>query len=394
MRELNRSFLPLLMTLLSSCSSQTVAATRSEPDAGTLVDAEADASYEGLTEADSDVPGIIFDASKNRDATLGCPGWGCIASDDHFPAEPLLRAEDVEPNLRFGKIGGNWVLAFREAAGGEEPLVVYLGRDDDPEPFEVCTLDTPAGALRAKEIANDGSVLACSDEGCHVYAREGSLSEPLVAMSADPIPLPGEPDVLVMTQIGMGPQSHCVLGDGAACLYDDMWNVVVEPGTGPKLLDVATSSSTLLFVGEGGRMVAIDALGATEAVLEAEQVFEHVVARERGNGDSPQFVVLGSNPATIWTYDGMGWSDCPRDVADELAIVEFLGSLRGVRASGTPFQEMEHNGELYWMDLIPEDEELFHGELTDGDVFICGVWVNYLRLQADAVWGTTKCAVP
>lgn len=403
MRLLAVSIAFVCSVLLTACTGQVVTATRSEPDAGAdgaantdtgaaiKIDASAD---DAVDAAGFDGPGPPWvDAFGDVwDVTPGCPNWACLESDDYFPPEPLLRAQDVEPDLRFWKIADDYVLAFRGPSADAEPVLVRLPSVYYDSP-QVLTFDAAPGTLRVKAITDYGQVLACADDGCRVYAPEHMASETVEPVAPGTVPLPGEPDVVVSTTLGFD-NRPCVLGDGAACLYDEGWQVVVEPGSGPRLLDVASLSGIMLFVGEGGRAVFIGPLDSHEEVLDEDQVLDHVTARNHGFGVGPGFVVLGQNPPTVWTFDGTSWSDCPRPLADEFAFVNVFETLYGVRAFGTPYREMMHEGEVYWMDLCPEADALFHGELIDGTVNVCGVSVNFRGLQPDAVLGTMNCNIP
>lgn len=385
---MNRFFVLSVAAMSIACSGQVDTATRAQPNSGEAgADDSAPPGEAGL-DATPDTMWDGAEASVWGDAAV-CPLFACQV-DGYFPAEPLIRAEDVEPGLRFLRVSQAYVLAMRSVNGVDEPAVVRIPLGG--EPAQLITASTgsalhPKAIAAGKNVPHAFGVLMCSDDDCEVLVPPEAESDIIVPHPAGTVPVPGQPDTLVMVTLE-GEPSLCVLGDGASCIQSGVWKTWIEPGNGPRIRAMAAGYDRVMFVGDAGRVISFSAEGRKDGVIDPTQDLTHVVFRSWDG-----VVVLGQGEeSTIWSSAGDGWSSCPGvDHSDVLVLSAVNGTLRGVRGFGTPFEETVHDEQLFWLDACPFDEESFHGELIDGDVFPCAAGINYLGLQPDALQGTADC---
>jgi hypothetical protein len=302
-----------------------------------------------------------------------------------------MRSTDVGPDVAFLKVSQSYVLAVTGTGGLLSARFPFI----PGEPPTVATLPS-ASILRPKDIASSPlapahhGVLAC-DDGCHVFVPSEEDEHVLVAHEAGKVPLPGDADVLVLH---VGPEqepSFCVLGDGVACIRSDAWEVWVQPGSGPRLRDMAVGTQRTVFVGDDGRRVTFEgefqAGNPIEGWLDPARDAALVTPRFWDT-----FVAIGHDPTTIWNDDpSHTWSCGVPSVPRVLALREVFGELHGVHAGGYPFKETLVEGEWTWVDACPPEGSPFHGELVDADVMVCGAGINYIGLQAQVVFGTVHC---
>jgi hypothetical protein len=385
---LNRFFVLSVALTSIACSGQVVTATRAQPDSGDAGAEDSAPPDEAGLDATPETMWGDAEASVWGDAAA-CPLFACVTSDEYFPAEPLIRAEDVEPGLRFLRVSQGYVLANRSVNGVDEPAVVRIPLGG--EPAQLITAFTGV-ALHPKAIAAGRNepqafgVLVCSDNGCEVLVPSEDESDVIVPHPAGTVPVPGQPDTLVM--VTLEEPSLCVLGDGASCIQSGVWRTWIEPGSGPRIRAMAAGYDRVMFVGDGGRVISFGAEGRKDEVIDPTQDLTHVVF-----GGWDRVVVLGQGQgSTIWSSAGDGWSSCSGAFNSDVFVLSAVnGTLHGVRGFGNPFKEMMHDEQLYWMDACPFEDESFHGELIDGDVFLCAAGINYLGLQPDALLGTANC---
>jgi hypothetical protein len=303
-----------------------------------------------------------------------------------------MRSTDLGPDVTFLKVSQSHVLAVTDTGdvlSARFPLA-------PSEPPIVSTLPS-ASMLRPKDIASSPlapshyGVLAC-DEGCHVFVPSEQDENALVAHAAGRVPLPGEPDVLLLQVIPEQGEFFCVLGDGAACIRNDTWEIWVKPGTGPRLRDMAVGTERTVFVGDGGRWVTFEGElqggSPVEGWLEPARSAALVTLRFWDT-----FLAVGHEPAsTIWNVAPDHTSSCDvPSLPKVLAMREVNGELHGVYADGYPFKETLIEDTWTWVDACPLDGAPFHGELVDADVFVCAAGINYIGLQPKAVLGTDHC---
>lgn len=217
-------------------------------------------------------------------------------------------------------------------------------------------------------------------------------SDVLVAHVAGQVPLPGEPDVLVLHDVPEEGTFFCVLGDGAACIRNDTWEIWVHPGTGPRVRDMAVGYDRTVLVGDGGRWVTFEgnfkAGSPVERWLEPARNATLVTPRFWN-----AFLAVGNDPIpTMWNIETYHeWSCELPSLPKVLAIKEFNGELHGVHAGGYPFKETLVEETWTWVDACPAEGAPFHGELIDADVLVCGIGLNYIGLQPKVVLGTVHC---
>jgi len=384
-------WLPLCLALAGACGGQTAQAPTDGGSAG-----------EGSVHEDApgDSPGqegTDGDADGGTDALWGptgrtCPELACVPSDDYFPAIPLMRSTDIGPDVTFLKVSQSHVLAVTDTGdvlSARFPLA-------PGEPLIVSTLPS-ASMLRPKDIASSPwvpahhGVLAC-DEGCHVFVPSEQDENVLVEHAAGKVPLPGESDVLLRHVTPEQGEFFCVLGDGAACIRNDTWEIWVKPGTGPRLRDMAVGTERTVVVGDGGRWVTFEGGlqggSPVEGWLEPARSAALVTLRFWDTF----LAVRNELPPTIWNVaSDHTWSCEVPSLPQVLAMREVNGVLHGVHAGGYPFKETLVEDAWTWVDACPPDGAPFHGELVDADVLLCGAGLNYIGLQSKAVLGTVHC---
>lgn len=392
--EKSTLWIPVWLTLLGACGGQV---TQAPTDGGVAGEggAPADSAADGPAQGGQADSGYPIDGS-DADALWGppsrtCPERACVPSDNYFPEIPLLRSADIGPDVTFLRISQSHVLAVTDTgdvltarlplAPGEPPTLSKLPSASTLSPKDV--------ASSPHAPAHHG-VLAC-DDGCHVFVPSEQDESVLVAHGAGQVPLPGDPDALVLHA---GPDQEpvfCVLGDGVVCIRNGAWEVWVKPGSGPRLRDMALGPERTVLVGDGGRRVTFEGglqgSNPVEGWLEPARDAALVTPRFWDT-----FLVVGHDPTTIWSDDpDHTWSCEVPSLPKVLAVREVNGELHGVHAGGYPFKETLAEGRWTWVDACPPEGAPFHGEFIDADVMVCGAGINYIGLQAKAVFGTVHC---
>lgn len=389
---LSTAFLASVALSLFACSSEPSAGDTE--DSGVFNDAgDADSprdrgSFVSVETSDPNDVGLCDEAPNNAGAAHDfCPGASCgECAFERPPLELIAKASDLGQGVRFVTMRGELVLA--EAANGE-PLIYELSAKESGLPIVLTAMPfepPPPAKLRGRAVAGffhslrQGGAVLCDDESCTAYGFRDTgdrwVAEPLAAKL--PVDAQGVVGAFVHWEAEI--PSLCVYGDGIHCLNEDRSSFrTLATGEGGKLLAVDNLGAWL--VGENGRVVRLERDGAVEPYHGIEARLHAVESEGLGKsawaaGEGGTLLALGESGPRICNTKKHDIQVVAGDYAD------FIG---WIDASGT-WLEAPVAARKRWCSWRPPMDDVLAIAIRP-----CGLVLNRWLLSPEELRGELRC---